>query len=159
MARPRPVRGLDPDRRLAPNARRILAVRIDEVHAFDEAVRDPARVAELHDLRIACKRLRYLLEIFAVAFPNDLGPFVEEVRDLQDLLGDIHDRDVQGPLLAEHLGRLRGPQGEAERPGVAALLSRCRSERDDLYARFLRRWERLADDAFRARLEGALGIR
>jgi CHAD domain-containing protein len=81
------------------------------------------------------------------------------VRDLQDLLGDIHDRDVQGPLLAEHLGRLRGPQGEAERPGVAALLSRCRSERDDLYARFLRRWERLADDAFRARLEGALGIR
>jgi hypothetical protein len=62
-------------------------------------------------------------------------------------------------LLAEHLGRLRGPQGAAERPGVAALLARCHRERDDFYVRFLRRWERLEKDGFRARLEGALGIR
>ncbi|HMO01331.1 MAG TPA: CHAD domain-containing protein, partial [Miltoncostaeaceae bacterium] len=64
MAKPRPVTGLDPDRRLRPNARRILQVRIDEVYAYDGLVADPANVTELHDMRIACKRLRYLLEIF-----------------------------------------------------------------------------------------------
>lgn len=115
MAKPRPVRGLDPDRRLRPNARKVLAVRIAEVYAFDGLVADPANVRELHDLRIACKRLRYLLEIFAIAFDADLEPFIDEVKNLQDLLGDIHDCDVQIPMLEEHLAWLAGREGEAAR--------------------------------------------
>ena len=90
MAKPRPITGLDPDRRLRPNARRILAVRIDEVWAFAPYVTHPGNVRQLHDMRIACKRLRYLLEIFEIAFTADLGPFIDEVKELQDLLGDIH---------------------------------------------------------------------
>jgi hypothetical protein len=122
MARPRPIPGLDPDRRLRPNARRILAVRIREVYAHDRAVRDPARVRELHDLRIACKRLRYLLEIFGVAFRAALDPFVEELRGLQDLLGEIHDRDVQVPLLEDHLRRLEaGAAGAVTVPADPAV--------------------------------------
>ena len=115
MAKPRPVRGLDPDRRMRPNARKILAVRIEEVYGFDGLVADPANVSELHDLRIACKRLRYLLEIFAIAFTTDLEPFIDEVKGLQDLLGDIHDCDVQIPMLEEHLAWLAGREGEAAR--------------------------------------------
>lgn len=114
MAKPRPITGLDPDRRLRPNARRILAVRIDEVWAFAPFVTHPGNVRELHDMRIACKRLRYLLEIFEIAFPADLGSFIDEIKDLQDLLGDIHDRDVQVPMLHDHLERL------AERDATAA---------------------------------------
>ncbi len=37
MAKPRPVKGLDPDARLQPNARKVLAVRIDEMYAYDQA--------------------------------------------------------------------------------------------------------------------------
>ena len=103
MAKPRPVTGLHPDRRLRGNARRILQVRIDEVYSYDGLVADPANVTELHDMRIACKRLRYLLEIFGIAFEADLDPFLEEVKGLQDLLGDIHDCDVQIPRLEGHL--------------------------------------------------------
>ena len=44
MAKPRRVEGLDPDDRLLPNARRLLAVRIDEVYAYDKPVRDPANI-------------------------------------------------------------------------------------------------------------------
>lgn len=114
MAKPRPITGLDPDRRLRPNARRILAVRIDEVWAYAPYVTHPGNVRQLHDMRIACKRLRYLLEIFEIAFAADLGPFIDQVKDLQDLLGDIHDRDVQVPMLHDHLERL------AERDAAAA---------------------------------------
>ena len=115
MAKPRPVHGLDPGRRLRPNARKVLAVRIDEVYSYDGLMADPANVTELHDMRIACKRLRYLLEIFAVAFPADLEPFIDEVKGLQDLLGDIHDCDVQIPMLEDHLDWLAGREGAAAR--------------------------------------------
>jgi hypothetical protein len=119
MAKPRPVTGLHPDRRLRPNARRILRVRIDEVYSYDGLVADPANVTELHDMRIACKRLRYLLEIFGIAFEADLDPFLEEVKGLQDLLGDIHDCDVQIPMLEGHLRWLSDREGGAARLLVA----------------------------------------
>src|SRR6185503_3669830 len=80
MAKPRPVEGLDASKRLRPNARRILAVRIDEVWSYEHAVLDPAAVTELHDMRIAFKRLRYLIEIFGLAFEEDLKPYLERVK-------------------------------------------------------------------------------
>jgi CHAD domain-containing protein len=198
MAKPRPVPGLKPDARVAENARIILAVRIDEVFEHDRAVRDPSHVTELHDTRICFKRLRYLLEIFGAAFRADLEPFLDEVKAMQDLLGDIHDRDVQVPMLEEHLRWLEEREKEAvqgmvdaaaarrrragpvadqeaafrrfrarldtarrgdERPGVLALTARRRTERDELYARFLEEWQRLEDSGFRRRLERAVGIR
>jgi hypothetical protein len=119
MAKPRPVHGLDPHKRLRPNARRILAVRIDEVWDFERVVQHPDAVTELHDMRIACKRLRYLLEIFAVAFTADLEPYVDRVKGLQDLLGEIHDRDVQVPALLDHLAWLDEREAEAAQRLVA----------------------------------------
>lgn len=126
MAKPRPVAGLDPSKKLRPNARRILAVRIEEVYSYDGLVADPANVTELHDMRIACKRLRYLLEIFGVAFGDDLRPFVEEVSALQDILGDIHDCDVQIPMLEEHLAWLTAREAGAARRLVSETAARRR---------------------------------
>ena len=115
MAKPRHVEGLDPDDRLLPNARKVLAVRIDEVYSYDRAVRDPANITELHDMRIACKRLRYVLEIFGIAFASDLEPQIDQIKELQDLLGDIHDCDVQVPMLEEHLAWLASRESGAAR--------------------------------------------
>jgi hypothetical protein len=126
VAKPRPVEGLEPDRRLRPNARRILAVRIEEVYSYDGLVADPANVTELHDMRIACKRLRYLLEIFGIAFGSDLGPFTEQVSRLQDILGDIHDCDVQIPMLEDHLAWLSAQEAAAAQRLVSDSAARAR---------------------------------
>ena len=123
MAKPRKIDGLDPDRRLRPNARRILAVRIAEVYSYDGYIADPGNVRELHDMRIACKRLRYLLEIFQVAFPADLRPLIREVEDLQDVLGDIHDCDTQIPELRDHLEWLDEREHLAARRLVAETMT------------------------------------
>ena len=151
MAKPRPVKGIDPDRRLRPNARRILAVRIDEVYAHDGDVADAANVRELHDMRIAFKRLRYLLEIFGVAFGADLAPFVAEVKAMQDLLGDIHDRDVQIPMLQDHLEWLDEREHMAVRRAVADAVAEQASS-----PRRRRRPSEAAFREFRQRLEVGL---
>jgi hypothetical protein len=146
MAKPAPITGLDPHGRLRPNARRILAVRIDEVWSYAPYVTQPGRVRELHDMRIAFKRLRYLLEIFQVAFTEDLEPFIEEVKGMQDLLGDIHDRDVQVPMLNDHLEQM------AERDAVAA---RALLRETGMSGRRGRAQREAAFERFRAQLDAA----
>src|SRR3546814_7404730 len=48
-----------------------------------------------HDMRIAAKRLRYLLELTETCF-GDAGPAARRAaRDLQGALGDIHDRSEE----------------------------------------------------------------
>ena len=141
MAKPRPVKGVKAGGKLAPNARRVLAVRIDEVYQYDGDVADPANVTELHDMRIACKRLRYLLEIFGTAFAADLDPYVDEVKALQDVLGDIHDCDVQIPMLEEHLTWLSTREAGAAQRLVMEAAEAARSRR---------RSARPSETAFRA---------
>jgi CHAD domain-containing protein len=113
MAKPRRVKGINADKGIARNARRILAVRIDEVYRYESAIGDARNVRELHDMRIAFKRLRYLLEIFDIGFREDLGPYTDQVKEMQDLLGDIHDCDVQVPMLQEHLDWLDRQEASA----------------------------------------------
>jgi hypothetical protein len=152
MAKPRPVKGIGPDRRLRPNARKILAVRIEEIYDFDGLIADPTHMRELHDMRIAFKRLRYLLEIFGIAFEEDLEPFVEEVKAMQDILGDIHDRDVQVPMLRDHLEWLE----EREQLAVRRAVAEATAERAATPRR-RRRPSEAEFAAFRERLE--IGLR
>ena len=104
----RKVRGLEPEGTLADNAERIVRVRLDELQSFIPRALDPTEVVALHDMRIAAKRLRYVLEVTA---ETCFGPYAEtalkRTKDLQDLLGEIHDCDVQLPRVLERLEELR----------------------------------------------------
>src|SRR5271167_2584927 len=144
MAKPRPVLGIDPSRRVRPNARRILATRIDEVYQYDGLVANPANITDLHNMRIAFKRLRYLLEIFGGAFDADLEAYLDEVKAMQDLLGDIHDCDVQVPMLEDHLAWLERQEAESVEHMLTSA-RRTRSPED----------QEIALERFRSRLEAA----
>jgi len=65
-----------------------LSVDIDELLPVVTA--DPARLEELHRLRIDCKRLRYTLELTL----DEDSPGVVRLQRWQDALGAIHDWDV-----------------------------------------------------------------
>jgi CHAD domain-containing protein len=120
----RKVKGLDPDAPFEEAARRIARVREKELRSFWPAVEDPARVEELHDMRIAAKRLRYVLELSASVDGDRAGEGARRARALQDLLGEIHDCDVMLPLVAGH----------------EALSERFRHRRAELHAQFLDMW-------------------
>ena len=57
---------------------------------------------KLHELRIECKKLRYLLEFFTALFPADkMDIIIAQLKKLQDNLGDFNDYYVQQNSLVE----------------------------------------------------------
>ena len=104
MAKAKPITGLDPRAPTGKNARIIARVRLEEMYNWDRYVDNPYNIRELHDLRIAAKRLRYTLEIFEEVLPEASKPIVEELTQIQDELGALHDSDVMIALLRLCLG-------------------------------------------------------
>jgi CHAD domain len=101
-----PVKKLDPTRSLAENAARIVQVRLDEMIAFAPPALAGKTKAQ-HDMRIAAKRLRYVLELTGFVFGKPADTVRRRARDLQDILGEIHDCDVMLPRARRHLERLQ----------------------------------------------------
>jgi hypothetical protein len=175
----RKVKGLDPEGTLADNAERIVRRRLAEMCDFMPRAADPRQVTALHDMRIAAKRLRYVLEITGPCFGDYSSTAVRHTKELQDLLGEIHDCDVQLPEVEEFREELieadvlavstrtdgagdldpklvaRAPH-RGDHAGLAALEVHLRARRQLLFARFLEQWADLERKGFRSRLEYAL---
>jgi CHAD domain-containing protein len=123
--KPRPVEGLDPGGSLRPNAGRIVGVRLDELRSFAESALAPDASRAQHDMRIAAKRLRYLLEIFGDCLGEDAGDVRRAAKQLQSVLGDLHD-------CALMLSRVEGVES------AAAVL---RDRRERLFGEFVSLWQ------------------
>ena len=94
MVKAKRVKGLDCNAPVIDNARRVIETRLGEMLSFAPWVEDPANVEEIHNLRIAAKRLRYSLELFRFALPSGTGALIDEVKEIQEHIGDMHDADV-----------------------------------------------------------------
>ncbi len=103
MAKARPVVGLFAAAPLAENARAIIAVRADEMFGFAHAIGDPAHDDDLHNMRIAAKRLRYTLEMFRAVLGDDGPALIDVVKEVQERIGTIHDADVLDEVARIHL--------------------------------------------------------
>jgi hypothetical protein len=113
--KPKRVKGLDPQATLAENAARIALVRVGELRSLAPGALDPERSEDQHDLRIAAKRLRYVLEATGFCFGRPGAAARRRAKELQDLLGEVHDADVMLPRLAEHRASLRAADAESVR--------------------------------------------
>ena len=71
---------------------------------------------QLHRLRIACKKLRYLFEFFASAFPQEMTTEpIRRLRTLQDVLGQLNDLAVQQHMLRALARAVPGPPDQRQR--------------------------------------------
>jgi inorganic triphosphatase YgiF len=104
MAKAQPLTELDPHAPTGQNARRIARTRLDEMYQWATSVDGPYEVRGLHNVRIAAKRLRYTLEIFADVLPAACQSIADELAQIQDELGAVHDDDVMISLLRLCLG-------------------------------------------------------
>jgi CHAD domain-containing protein len=125
MARPRDVPGFDCDERFGPAAARVVGVRAAEVFEHAGGVLDTGDVERVHDMRVATRRLRAAMEVFAACFPRKrLRKALKEVKALADALGARRDCDVE----IEFLERFAGEADPGDRGSVAALVGRLREE-------------------------------
>jgi CHAD domain-containing protein len=106
-----PVGGIDPDASVLQNARKIIAVRFDELFSHATWMTDPNEVEQLHAARISAKRLRYTLELFAPVFGDQAAAANKQLAELQDALGAVHDLDVQIGMMEDALAGHESEQG------------------------------------------------
>jgi CHAD domain-containing protein len=105
--------------------------------AWATGPRVPLREAApaLHDLRKTAKRARYAAEFFRAHYGPDYTAWIEELRQLQDQLGEFQDGEVVLGSLAERPGpevERRALHAEVRRRQVATL-----GDWESLRARYL----------------------
>ena len=122
--------------------RRQLAV----VRAKEPGTRLGEDPEELHDMRVATRRLRAALSLFEGVLPVRAQVFREELGWLGRLLGAVRDLDVQLQGLAGMSSVVDAPDGHDPMVELAALIERERevARADMLNGLDSVRWERLA---------------
>lgn len=125
MAKARSIPGLEARDSYALAAARVVAVRAAELAEHSAGVLDLTDIEAVHRMRVASRRLRAALEVFAPCFPRKRHKRVlGEVKELADALGERRDRDV---AIAE-LSEFAAAATAADRPGIESLLARLREE-------------------------------
>jgi CHAD domain-containing protein len=97
--------------------------RADELFSHADGVLDTSDIERVHDMRVASRRLRAVLEIFAPCFPQgDYKTVLRDVKGLADALGERRDPDVH----IEAMEAFEAGIQATNRPGIDALVARLR---------------------------------
>jgi CHAD domain-containing protein len=124
MAKARAIRGLERETPFREAAARVIEVRASEVFKHRAGVLDTSDIERVHDMRVATRRLRAAMEIFAPCFPRkEYAAVLREVKQLADTLGERRDPDVRIAALQ----RIEASLTRDEAPGVESLVAELRS--------------------------------
>lgn len=101
------------ERPLLDVARERLVAVYGRIRKRTRAFEPPVPAAELHELRIECKKLRYLLELFRSLFgAAEIAAVIAHLKHLQDLLGEMNDCEVQKEMLFQLAGDMEKAAAE-----------------------------------------------
>ncbi|MBM9519553.1 CHAD domain-containing protein [Desulforhopalus vacuolatus] len=96
--------GLDSSRRAHEVGSSLIYKRYRKVCRIASEMDKSTPSSEVHQLRIHCKKLRYLMEFFAPFFPEEaIGLLVRNLKKMQDNLGNFNDYSVQQHFLQKIL--------------------------------------------------------
>jgi CHAD domain-containing protein len=138
-----------------------------------ETLMPDASAEQLHELRIACKHLRYTLELFAPALGDDAKALIKQVTAMQEHLGNLHDADVAIDYFADTHPPIKNAvedsvaengaveDGAASDDGLPATtlaryIAQRAAERDALHRDVAALWRQLTSDTTRRKLGKAI---
>jgi CHAD domain-containing protein len=137
--------------------------RLAAVRAFD-TILENASVEQLHALRIEFKKLRYTLEFFREVLGEEAKPVINEIKGLQDHLGDLNDAQVATLLLSEFLEHWDTDQAmlhlndRLSPEPIVAYLGYQHAERHRLMVTFHPAWEHFNRPELRRMLANAVSF-
>lgn len=144
--------------------RTVVESRLEELREHSNSLHHPFDIEPLHEMRIASKRLRYALELFAPCWGGRLSACSREVSELQTSLGELRDCDIWIEDLGARLDRHRKESGGTEsedadsrvRPAAIWLLYHFTKERGKHFRRALARWHKWETGGFFRRMSETL---
>jgi CHAD domain-containing protein len=147
-------------RELAPI---LIYERLAAVMAYDAVIPD-APVGQLHALRIEFKKFRYTVEYFREVLGPQSKGIIDELKTLQDHLGDLNDAEVATQILQEFLkdqtkkAKQAATVQEAESQAIVAYMAYRQEERDRLKQNFPDAWAYFNRPEFRQNLALAVSV-
>jgi CHAD domain-containing protein len=149
MAKARDIPGFAEAASFREAAAAAVEVRAEEMFAFREGVLDTGDIERVHDMRVASRRLRAVLEIFAPCFPKrEHRRALRDVKDLADALGERRDPDVQ----IDAIEAVERALADEERPGIESLVGELRSRQEAGNRTLAETLERIDAEGLRGRL-------
>ena len=138
---------------IAPDATYVQAAHTAIRHQLEELMdnlpgtRQGEDIEALHDMRVASRRLRAAMSVFAAAFPpKEFARLEKQVARVTDSLGVVRDADV----LIEFVTKARDEAPESERVGIDAYLDHLNKQREQDRVALVRALDKLERSAFRA---------
>jgi CHAD domain-containing protein len=129
-----------------------------------ESILPTASVPQLHALRIEFKKLRYTLEYFREILGEGANQAINELKQLQDHLGELHDADVacqlvRGFLKAWDEEQILKPIPERLNPEpIVSYLAYLHAERYRLISKFPELWRKFNRPDFRQNIALAISL-
>ena len=130
------------EKELQKRYNKILSRLISNIESnFPVVITNPLALEELHDLRIACKKLRYMLEL--LPDENKLATKTREsLQKVQDMLGSIHDCD----FTIDYLRSL--PQSSKEVQDIVNMENNERRLKFEQFMNYCNRRLRISPESF-----------
>lgn len=141
----------------------LVYTRLAAVRAF-EPLLNAATLEQLHALRIEFKKLRYTLEYFREVLGGESKAVIEEIKTMQDHLGDLNDANVACQILRDFLDEWETRQNtlpleDRDNPEpIVAYLAYRHAERHRLMVSFQDAWAHFDRPELRVLLATAISV-
>lgn len=148
-------------------ANKHILTRHEELLQIEHCVYREDAALEHHKMRIATKRLRYTMEIFSTLYKDKLDEQIRTAKNIQDLLGEVHDCDVWIDYIPkfiesskEELASKNVPVGKIHciEASLLQFIDYLRSRRKALFTEFVGLWSDIKDRRVLNRLTETTGI-
>jgi CHAD domain-containing protein len=149
MAKARDIPDLEHAASFREAASMAVEIRAEEVFEHAAGVLDTNDIERVHAMRVATRRLRAVLEIFAPAFPRrPHRALLKEVKALAAALGERRDPDVAIDAMAAIGAALTAE----DRRGIDHLIAELRDEQHGANAGLAAALQRIEESDLRGRL-------